>query len=431
MANNIQSIDSNSIAYALPVFERTKREEDHKKERESDETPQSLINRIDTIDSDGVLIEYDDEGIQSTANPDLRVSHHHGGDVDYYRFCVTDTDRHACSHTTDSIDSHPKEVLNAVLASGFYIESTDPDPLYHYTTTIEEIYKIMNNRYNEILKIPFLGNEIREIINSTSIFELLLKAKHAYRDEYENVIKELEQECQMHEAARQLDHMMYNNDSRSAFATEGDDIMVEETVVTGLQNKDILLTRVTPIDVYPHVYLRHQHDNKYVCQHPQMDFLDPGMIENLNEEDVSIENIRTVNDKKNIKEILALLYQCIKQAPKVVYDGFSLSESLLKDINAAFGGVVMFDLAPKEFTQISLKVGKIFDSDNSYPDVENIRPNQQAHTKGKKMIVDNMSDDVLDDIVSDELSGMVGANDNPFGADFGVEGMMDIENHIK
>lgn len=397
MEREIQLRENDDVIYDIPVFNSIKNEDEHESEMKSEGEPPSLVNNVDEIDGDGIIVSYN-QGSESTANPELRVIHHHGEDTDHYRFCITDPERNACSYTADSIDSYPSEVLNAVLASGFYIEECDADSLHHYTTTAEEIdirMSEMNDR--SVFKIPFLQDELEEIKNSIKMYVCFLKAMDCYRNDYQDIVNELEKEYPMYKAARKLNDMAHDDVERSIWAAEGDDdVVVEEICINHVENGDILLTRLSPGDIYPYIYLKHQHDTNYVCQKPDVDFLAPHTIQHLSEYGIHVDNVEPIKEDMTVKELLEILYQCISQAPEVVYDGFSLTESLKEDINAAFGGLVLFEIAPEEFARTALKVGGLINRNESYPQIEDLTPDDQTHLMGKEMVVDNLPDETFE-----------------------------------
>lgn len=376
-----------------------------------DETVEStLLQETESISGKGITVKYNEHSRSHISDPELTAIHH-GEKTEYYRFRITDIDRRECVYIDGVIDDVPKPVLNSILASGFYFESANQDPLYHYLSNVELCCDELANMQEKYNSIPFINLGVDCLATHAYVYEGFLKAKHAFQHNYQDIISELEYLDTTTDVESELRDLI-ENDPRSCYVTDDGRPPVEDIMMQPLSNGDILLPRVTSIDIYPHIYLKHVNESTYVCETPSIEYILPTVGEQLDDEGILIDNVSYVGQDLPDPDVVKRLDSIVDAAPEIEFNGISLTESVRRECENILSALVMIDCYPDTFKRSVLKTTKFINEKDDYPDVSELRADHPVYGEAIDIVTNNFSRDQYVKI-SKEMKRLYGEKNLP------------------
>lgn len=251
----------------------------------------------------------------SQGDPELSVKYVDGETTGRYGFRVTDQDRLECSYKGDDPNNLPVEVQHAVYAFGYGIR--DLESITQWMFRLVEAHEILdelrrlNGEYEDLPLVHFLLRDTLDVFEALTGF-LAAKAILSGR-EYESLWVDVMVSSSEQKGGPEVGNFLATAKDRIGeidtvgIGIEGDTLVVDEGIeITEKETEDghsLLVDYITPFGIARCRFLE-AGEGKYVCQHPDGNYLPPEMIRVLEERGKRVINRESIEHKETPLEVL-------------------------------------------------------------------------------------------------------------------------------
>lgn len=382
-----------------------------------DENTPVTLNRTQSEDCD-ILVKYSHPSQQ---DPRIRVKMDTEDVDDWFQFNITDSERRMCA-PHQSFENLPADVTTAVYACGYYIPELDEDLNRHHTTLhLVKTLEYVSEFIAEYKDIPLLRQSLVDVhmtltslytlgstlmlVDETVFIESLRECREergVFPDDFHMKLKEksdinlgefdpdedgadvlesgdvaIRTDDTMAEAA--LDFTPCVNHDCDVEDMTIFDIhkrkQVEWATTNQLDNGDLLVISLSPLG-FTHLYLAHQTGDRYVCETPNVDHLDPPIEEMLFDmhPDITITNIDSVS---NVETPVDLLDHSLSVVNTLQQHYPDITEGFTEDAKRALEDSIIpsaaVDAIPDAYRQANAKAADIYEDQTDMKHIENLQ----------------------------------------------------------